>query len=313
MRYSLLLAGLFLLIGCTKKEDSTGNSTALLPEPEATSFAGKPLYPKPADTLARRKADSVLSLLQAKNDLSEDDYIEIGRQYVSTNRYRLAVANYTEGLKKYPESFKLLRNRGHRYITLRELDKAIADLEKAEKLIRNQPDVWEYDAAGKPVATYQHQIWYHMGVYNYLTKNYAEAASAFEHALAATKETKNMVGASDWLYNCYMRSGQEKKAEELLKPFTATYDTDRDHPYFRRIMLYKGLIKPEDLMDENIEADKMTVLDITKMYGLANWYAYHGNKEKANTLYWKILSTKNWEGFAYAASEKEVDNSAPKH
>jgi len=45
------------------------------------------------------------------------------------------------------------------------------------------------------------------------------------------------------------------------------------------------------------------------MYGLANWYAYQGKKEKAMDLYKKIVQSESgWPGFAYAAAEKELAN-----
>ncbi len=37
---------------------------------------------------------------------------------------------------------------------------------------------------GKPTATVRHQIWYHIGVYHYLSGNYSKAAAAFEQAVA---------------------------------------------------------------------------------------------------------------------------------
>ena len=51
----------------------------------------------------------------------------------------------------------------------------------------------------------------------------------------------------------------------------------------------------------------MTLQDITKLYALANWRAYRGEKDQAMTLYKKILESKEWPAFAYACAEKEVE------
>ncbi len=300
MRLFILLAATLFFVSCSRQKEAEPSGI------EATSFSGTPLYSKVAEPAALAKSDSVITIFKSKSELTEDDYLEIGKQLVATYRYKLAVANFSDGLAKYPTSFKLLRNRGHRYITLRQLDNAIVDLTKAEELIRSQPEVWEYDAQGKPNASYQHQIWYHIGLYYYLMKDYGQSAIAFEKSLAWTHEGRNIVGATNWLYDAYQRSDQKQKAENILKPITADYDTDREHAYFRRIMLYKGIITPEELVNVNKPSDSLSVLDITKMYGLANWYAYRGDKEKATTLYHKILESKEWAGFAYAASEKEL-------
>ena len=294
---------LYLLFSCTTQSEQQGNSE--FPDAEAISFAGKPLYVKPAEPVALAKSDSIINSIKAKGDVTEDDFVEIGKQLVATNRYKQAISNYTEGLEKFPKSYKLLRNRGHRYITLRQLEKAFTDLSKAEKLIPLVGEEMEYGVDGKPTATVHHQIHYHIGVYQYLKKDYARAAAAFEKALAAADNSKNAVGASDWLYNCYMRIGRKDKADELLMPITPDYVEDKDHAYFRRIMLYKGLIQPEELIDVTLAPEKMSIQDVTKLYGLANWYRYQGSSEKANELYKIILQSDGWPGFAYAAAEKD--------
>ncbi len=275
--------------------------------PEAMSFAGKPLYSAVASPAALAKSDSTIVAIRSKTRLTDDDYVEIGKQLVATARYREAVEIYSEGLVKYPTSYKLLRNRGHRYITLRKLDKAITDLKSAEKLIQNEPDLMEYGLDGKPTATVRHQIWYHIGVYYYLTKDYVKSSKAFEKALDTAGDLKNLAGSSDWLYNCYQRLGRKDEAAELLKLFTMETDTDRENAYFRRIMLYKGHITPEQLVDVNMAPEKMSVQEITKLYGLANWYAYQGNKQKAQGYYLIILQSNAWPGFAFACAEKDLE------
>ena len=300
---TLLLS--LLLFSCSREN----KREVAEPQPECLSYAGKPLYAKVADPKALAKSDSIIGVIETSNKWTEEDFIEVGKQLVASNRYKRAVENYSEGLAKYPNSFKLLRYRGHRYITLRQLDKSIADLTKAEDLIRSEPDVWEYDLAGKP-STYQHQIWYHIGVYHFLEKSYSEAAAAFEKSLAATKENdgKELAGTSDWLYNSYSRSGQKEKAQNVLKPFTLDFNIDdKDYIYYRRVLLFNGIITPDQLINKNKPIAEMTLQDITKLYALANWRAYRGEKDQAMTLYKKILESKEWPAFAYACAEKEVE------
>lgn len=98
-----------------------------------------------------------------------------------------------------------------------------------------------------------------------------------------------------------------------MEPITADFDTDQEHPYFRRLMLYKGIITPEELVDVSQDPAKTSVSDVTKMYGLANWYGYQGDTEKAMSLYRKIVQSESgWPGFAFAAAEKEIANAEVK-
>ncbi len=307
----MLFALLFLGLACSTPQDQKDSESAGVQSPEAISFSGKPLFLSPADPKALQKSDSIINAIKSGAELSEDDYVRIGQELINTSRFNAAIANYTEGLQKFPSSFKLLRHRGHRYISIRQLEKAISDLNTAEELIRDQPDVPEYDAAGKTTGTYQHWIWYHIGLYYFLNQAYLQAAPAYEKCLEASRSDKNIVGASDWLYNTYMRLGKTAEAQKLLEPITPDFDTDREHPYFRRVMLYKGVITPEELVDVNQDPASTSVGDVTKMYGLANWYAYQGDQEKAMTLYKKIVQSESgWPGFAFAAAEKELANAA---
>jgi len=274
--------------------------------PQAYSLSGKPLFSSPSNAKALMKADSAIKAMGAKGNLLEDDFIELGKQWVATARYKEAVENYTMGLKQYPNSFKLLRLRGHRYLTLRKLDLVVKDLLRARDLIKSQPDSWETDAEGKITDTYQHQIEYHLGVYYFLKGEYKEAVNAFEKSLKEAHVGNEIVGTTDWLYNSYQRNGQEKEAQELLKTITPDFNADREQAYFRRIMLYKGVIKPSELVDETASPEKMNVQDVTKLYGLANWYGFQGDKERPKRWYAKIIQSSSWPAFAYLASEVEL-------
>src|SRR5690348_10217855 len=82
--------------------------------PQAQSLAGKPLVSPPVDEKIVQKADSTIQVIRSKATLSEDDFIEIGKQLVAEAKYKEAAANFSEGLTRFPNSFKLLRYRGHR-------------------------------------------------------------------------------------------------------------------------------------------------------------------------------------------------------
>jgi tetratricopeptide (TPR) repeat protein len=275
--------------------------------PQAQSLSGKPLFSPPVDVKIAHKCDSIISVIKSKPNLSEDDFIEIGKQMVAKGNYKEAVVNFSEGLAQFPNSFKLLRYRGHRYLTLRKLDLVVKDLLKARALIKSQPDVWEVDAKGKQTDTYQHQIEYHLGVYYFLKRDYNEAVNAFQNSLKAAHEPNELVGTTDWLYNAYQRNRQNTEAEKLLKNFIPDARADKDQAYFRRILLYKGEVKPDQLVDESVAAEKLSIQEATRMYGLANWYSYQGDKNKANELYAKILGANNaWPAFAYLCSEAEL-------
>src|SRR4051794_1139572 len=104
MKYASFIVLLLLALGCAKKAEPVVESA---PAPQAISFAGKPLFATPATTAALNKSDSIINTIKTKGELTEDDYVDIGKQLVATARYKEAVDNYTEGLGKNPNSYKL--------------------------------------------------------------------------------------------------------------------------------------------------------------------------------------------------------------
>jgi tetratricopeptide (TPR) repeat protein len=54
-----------------------------------------------------------------------------GKTTAYLGQYQQAIGIFTEGITNFPQDARLYRNRGHRYISIREYDKAISDFEKA--------------------------------------------------------------------------------------------------------------------------------------------------------------------------------------
>ena len=142
---SLCAAAAFLVaLGCNTEEavekqapmeKASMDSEAV---PEATSLLGKPLYRMELSADAVATLEANLAEAQADYDANPEDAEAItwlGRRLAYMWRYRDAVDIFSKGIELHSESFKLYRHRGHRQITLRAFDLAIADLERATALI----------------------------------------------------------------------------------------------------------------------------------------------------------------------------------
>ncbi len=276
---------------------------------EAVSFMGEPLYRKTVDEVTLVKSDSIIQSVRARTELTEDDYHTIGLAHIMAYRFRDAIDNYTEGLEKYPDSFQLLRHRGHRYLNVRETEKAIADLMKADELIGDQYlDVMEYNSDGSQKGTFKFWVGYHLALYHIFNQQWEEAADAYRICLENAALPNNVSGASAWLYMVYQKMGESEKAEALIAPLDENFEGDQDYIYFRRIMLYQGRITPEDLMDLEKPVDQWTGREMTIAYGIADWYEQQGDTQKANEIYRNILETLHWNPWAYVVTESIIAN-----
>ncbi|MEM1434908.1 MAG: tetratricopeptide repeat protein [Pseudomonadota bacterium] len=273
---------------------------------EATSFGGQPLYRYDIPVEKRAEVYERIAALEAKADKSEQDYITLGYLYIEVGQFQGAIDLYTRGLEAVPTSFKLLRHRGHRYLNVRQLDQAIADLERALELLGDDnKDVVQYRLSGEPFGTYEHWIWYHVALYHYLNGDYAAAAAGYERCVETATANAMLIGAVDWLWNSYQKNGEPEKAKAALARVPADIDIRPGYAYFRRVQLYQGLADPTELIDLSKPGLDWNGLDITLGYGVANWYALQGDSATAQKIFDKILKGGVWNAWAYVATDRE--------
>ena len=137
-----------------------------------------------ADVLAKRETDlAAARAAHEKNPHDADALIWVGRRLGYLGRYRDAIDVFTEGVKKHPRDARMLRHRGHRWITLRDFDRAIRDLDRAAELVRGTPDQIEPDglpnARNIPTSTLQSNIWYHLGLAHFLKGDFEAALRSY--------------------------------------------------------------------------------------------------------------------------------------
>ncbi len=172
---------------------------------EARSLLGQPLVPPPlpAATLEAHTA----RLAEARRGFEHtpdnaDSVIWLGRRTAYLGRYREAIAIFSDGIRDHPEDARMYRHRGHRYLTIREFDKALIDFERARGLIAGTPDQVEPDgipnARGIPTSTLHSNIRYHLGLAHYLKGHFDAAARIYAEDVAAARASNNpdMVVAS---------------------------------------------------------------------------------------------------------------------
>lgn len=280
----------------------------LLQTPEATSLSGKPLYPIDLPNRQKLEAD----LAQAEKDLAAkpndaDAIIWLGRRYGYLWRYRDAIAMFSKGVALHPSDARIYRHRGHRYITVRQFDRAIADFDKAVSLIKGKPDEIEPDGApnpaGKPRSTLHFNVWYHLALAHYLEGDYDKALAAWNECMKVSTNDDSITATSDWLWMTLMRLGRKADAAKVLERITAKMNILENGSYHRRLLMYKGLEKPETLLD-TASADALTIA--TQGYGVGNWYFVNGDRTRAREIFERVVAGPQWSAFGYIAAEADL-------
>jgi tetratricopeptide (TPR) repeat protein len=292
-----------LLAGSTLAQENPTEATALTGEPLRQPALG-------AELRERREAD----LRQAELDLRERPQdplavIWVGRRTAYLGRYRDAVKIYGDGLKQFPGHAKLLRHRGHRWISLRKLDLAIADLAAAAKAIRGQPDEVEPDglpnAKNIPLSTLNSNVAYHLGLAHYLKGEFDLAERSYREGLKFSKNDDMLCATSHWLYMALRRQGLAAEAEKLLLPIHDEMEIIENTAYHELLMLYKGQRDVDELERRAFAADDGVEL-ATLGYGLANWHFYNGRTQQAFEGWRRVTAGAQWAAFGHIAAEADL-------
>ena len=282
-------------------------------KPEATSLLGRPLFAPSQAPEARARLERDLAAAQAefdRNPDSADAAIWLGRRTAYLGRYRDAIAVYSAAITKHPSDARLYRHRGHRYISVREFDNAIADLSRAASLVRDKEDEVEPDgqpnAKNIPTSTLQTNIYYHLGLAHYLKGNFAAARNAYHRCMALSRNADMQVATAHWQYMTFRRLKREAEAAKVLEPITADMSIIENGSYHRLLMFYKGATDAEALL----ESSKQSALDaVTIGYGVANWHFYNGRTDQARRILEAIVQENGdtqWAGFGYIAAEADL-------
>ena len=303
--YILLLAAL-LAMGCSSETESDSNSAK---DYQAISALGDTLYAPELEPDTEAQFKTNLQSAKARYEANPDDaeaIIWYGRRTAYLGNYRNAIDIYTEGIEKHPDDARMYRHRGHRYITVREFESAIDDLEKAAELIEGTEDRIEPDGLpntrNMPRSTLHTNIWYHLGLARYLSGNFEQAAEAYRNCMEASTNDDMMVATSYWLYMTLKRAGHDGLAGEVLEPINQNMDLLENESYLKLLLVFKGDFDEKSLLD-----NASTPLDnATIGYGLGNWHYVNGRTDRAQTIFQDVYEGSNWAAFGYIAAEVDL-------
>ena len=274
-------------------------ATAQTPTPELTTLGGKAVVARPDTDGAIAKADQAL----AADPRNVTLILAAARARDVALQFHAAIEVYTKGLAIAPDDVRLLRFRGHRYISTRRFDLAVADLEKAVAIAPSS-----FDAT------------YHLALAHYLRGNYDAAARVYRSCLDATaparplpegwrsctttRDTDNdRVAMMDWLYRALRRGGHPEDARALVAPVTASLKVGENEAYYTALRFYRGDVTEAEALTPVTKSDNRLV---TVGYGIATAYLANGDTARACALLRRIADEPNWNAFGVIAAEVDL-------
>jgi tetratricopeptide (TPR) repeat protein len=215
---------------------------------------------------------------------SVERIIQLGVAQSGARQFREAIETFTRGLAIAPNDPMLYRWRGHRYLSVREFDRALADFRRGLQL----------DSAN-------YGILYHLGIVRYLRGDFVGAADAFRRAQPRAPDGGELAGATDWLWMSLARAGRAEEARALLARRPDSLPTT--NAYARRLRLYRGELPPDSVVTP---ADTADVQAATLSYGVGNWYLVRGDTARARAWFQRSVRSGGWPAFGFIVSEAEL-------
>ncbi|NOT09455.1 MAG: tetratricopeptide repeat protein [Gemmatimonadales bacterium] len=237
-------------------------------------------YRAQADTGAIARAEEAVRAAPR----SVERLIQLGVAQSGARQFREAIQTFTRGLAIAPNNPMLYRWRGHRYLSVRQFDRAMSDLTRGLRL-----DSTNYG------------ILYHLGIVRYQRGDFSGAARAFARAQPRAPDAGELAGSTDWLWMSLMRAGRAAEAKAMLDRRPDSLPTT--NAYRQRLRLYRGEIGPDQLFTP---ADTSDVQVATLSYGLGNWYVVRGDTAKARDWFNRSVASGGWPGFGFILSETEL-------
>jgi len=303
------------LAACTSSPPDSTKIADPATEPAAVqgiSLLGDTLRTLPLSADTKARYETQLAEAKASYDrapTNADSIIWYARRLRYIGRLREAIDVYTREIELHPENPWLYRHRGHRYISVRELDKAIADLERATALTVGKPDSVEPDGQpnpqNTPIGTLHSNIAYHLALAHYLKGDFARAIPVYRKELADARNDDRRVSTAHWLYMSLRRLGRDAEAAEVLKPIRRDMNVIENDTYRDLLLMYKGELPPDSVLKVGPNGE-MSVTDATGAYGVGNWHLYNNRRADAERVFRQIVAGGQWGAFGYIAAEAEL-------
>ncbi|MEX2157200.1 MAG: tetratricopeptide repeat protein [Gemmatimonadales bacterium] len=263
------------------------SAIALLPAPVAAP-AQSLQYRSPAGVEYRAQHDTG-AIARAESALAADPrnvtrLIQLGVAQSGVRQYREAIQTFTRGLGIAPNDPLLYRWRGHRYLSVREFDRALDDLTRGSRL-----DSLNYG------------IWYHLGIVRFARGDFAGAAAAFTRAQPIAPDSGERAASTDWLWMSLSRAGRGAEARAMLERRPDT--PPGGNAYTQRLRLYRGEIGPDSVITS---ADTSDIARATLAYGIGNWYVVRGDTAHAREWFDRSIRSGGWPAFGFIVSEVEL-------
>ena len=244
-----------------------------------------------------------------KDTTDADALIWYGRRTAYLGDYVKAIEIFSKGIISHPGDARLYRHRGHRYLTVRCFDKAIADFKKAVKLIKGKPDESEPDglpnAKNIPTSTLQSNTWYHLGLAYFIKGENKKALKSYKECLKVADNADMFVATANWMNITLRNMVKEKEAVALHNSIDKNAELIESRDYMNLLEMYRNKLSAKEIESYamKLSPKDQSLASATINFGIGYYCLLFRFKEKAIEFFKKAIATNQWSSFGFIAAE----------
>ena len=273
---------------------------------EPVSLLGAPLVVPPMSEGRQKWLELELEAAMAAWEFQPNEMhaIWVGRRLAYLGRYPEAIAWYLGALQTYTDSYRLRRHAGHRLLTVRRVDDAIAALTEARSLAAAEPNRLEPDGApgpsGEPRSSTHGNIDYHLALAHYVKGDFDAAADLWLTCVRAWAMNDDArVAALHWAFTSLVRAGRAEEAAAALELVPTDPDVIENFAYADLVQLYRGELSVDVLLERE---NRSAALD----YGIARFLIASGDTARGAPLLRRLAESPGWTSFGVLAAEADL-------
>jgi hypothetical protein len=278
---------------------------------EAISLLGDTLWTLPLDQQSGPVRAQRIRLARDRADKQPYDLgiaLDLARATAGMGRLRDAVGVLTDASGVHPTDPRIYQRRGELLLWLRELDLAIADLQRAGRLTIGKPvlpGTAESPLGERSVTTLQYRTAFLLGGALYCQARYSAAREAFTEALAWAITADERSEALLWLFFSVRRIDSGAEAPSVLDAVQDRWAIGTRRREIELLLAYKGRLPSDSIVVRALAAANED--RALYSYGLAYYLSLlPSRREEAETWLEHARTAKSWTTLAYLAAEADL-------
>ncbi len=296
--FILFISGFSFNAFAQTNDDVVKAAYAMTHTPTGREFR-EPRYSDATQARLEKDLEIAKAVMEVAPD-REESYHWLGRRYGYLGMLPQAIEVFSEGLDKFPESYRLLRYRARHLARNYQFEQAIADYNLAAEILENHADSYEpngiANALNITISTFKQNIPYYLAQTSMATGDYETTVRGMDEAMDTPvhfAELEQDVAAVYWKYMGLRKLGRHAEAEEAIKMIPDEAELIENDQYHRAVNYLKGLYT---------RAEFLEIADPIGKYAIAMKDHFEGRNDEAIKM-WREITAASPRGYWPAEAE----------